>query len=207
MPNPMRHADSGNPQISDQAQRRIEVRQAMQEAINAGNQDAFSRAFEDMCQLAAADVRAEYEQRCNGLQQTIDSLTDSMTSGVSGTSASSTAANGVTDAAQAKRLSQEAEDELEKLSEVSDAQVVIAGHTAAVALEFDSQYQGGVDERLRKMVKQRIDGLVKGVKDVSVTDDNTLYERLETLGDRLDGSAALSEIETELKDIIAGIEA
>ena len=42
---------------------------------------------------------------------------------------------------------------------------------------------------------------------VSVTDDNTLYERLEALGDRLDGSAALSEIETELKDIIAGIEA
>ena len=78
MPNPMRHADSGNPQISDQAQRRIEVRQAMQEAINAGNQDAFSRAFEDMCQLAAADVRAEYEQRCNGLQETIDSLTDTI---------------------------------------------------------------------------------------------------------------------------------
>lgn len=75
MPNLMRHADSGNPQISDQAQRRIEVRQAMQEAINAGNQDAFSRAFEDMCQLAAADVRAEYEQRCNGLQETIDTLT------------------------------------------------------------------------------------------------------------------------------------
>lgn len=118
-----------------------------------------------------------------------------------------TGAMGVTSPAQAKRISEEAEDELEKLSEVSDAQVVIAGHTAAVALEFDSQYQGGVDERLRKMVKQRIDGLVKGVKDVSVTDDNTLYERLETLGDRLDGSAALSEIETELKDIIAGIEA
>lgn len=78
MPNPMRHADSDNPQISDQAQRRIEVRQAMQEAINAGNQDAFSRAFEDMCQLAAADVRAEYEQRCNGLQETIDSLTDTI---------------------------------------------------------------------------------------------------------------------------------
>ena len=137
----------------------------------------------------------------------IDSLTDSMTSGVSGTSASSTAASGVTDAAQAKRLSEEAEDELEKLSEVSDAQVVIAGHTAAVALEFDSQYQGGVDERLREMVKERIDSLVKGVKDVSVTTDNALYERLEALGARLDGAAALSEIEKELKDIITGIEA
>ena len=75
---PMRHADSGTPQISDQAQRRIEVRQAMQEAINAGNQDAFSRAFEDMCQLAAADVRAEHEQRCNGLQETIDDLTQTI---------------------------------------------------------------------------------------------------------------------------------
>lgn len=75
---PMRHADSGTPQISDQTQRRIEVRQAMQEAINAGNQDAFSRAFEDMCQLAAADVRAEYEQRCNGLQETIDDLTQTI---------------------------------------------------------------------------------------------------------------------------------
>ena len=75
---PMRHADSGTPQISDQTQRRIEVRQAMQEAVNAGNQDAFSRAFEDMCELAAADVRAEYEQRCNGLQETIDSLTDTI---------------------------------------------------------------------------------------------------------------------------------
>ena len=78
MPNYMRQADSDNPQISDQAQRRIEVRQAMQEAINAGNQDAFSRAFEDMCQLAAADVRTEYEQRCNGLQETIDTLQETI---------------------------------------------------------------------------------------------------------------------------------
>lgn len=78
MRNPMKQADSGNPQISDQAQRRIAVRQAMQEAINAGDQDAFSRAFEDMCQLAAADVHAEYEQRCNGLQETIDTLTETI---------------------------------------------------------------------------------------------------------------------------------
>lgn len=68
---PMRHADSGTPQIPDQAQRRIEVRQAIQEAINSGSQEAFSKAFEDLCQLAAADVRTEYEQRCSGLQEKI----------------------------------------------------------------------------------------------------------------------------------------
>ena len=141
------------------------------------------------------------------IENGVNEVMDSLTSGVSSTSAGTTAAAGVTSAAQAKRLSDEAEDELEKLSEVSDAQVVLAGKTAAVALEFDSQYQGGVDERLRKMVKERIDGLVKGVTDISVTEDNALYERLEALGDRLDGSAELSEIEKELKDIMTGIEA
>lgn len=75
---PMRNADSGKQQIPEQAQRRIEVRQAMQEAINSGNQEAFSKAFEDLCQLASADVRAEYEQRCNGLQTTIDGLTETI---------------------------------------------------------------------------------------------------------------------------------
>lgn len=132
---------------------------------------------------------------------------DALTGMISGTSTSATEAAGVTSAAQAKRLSEQAEEDIEKLSEVSDAQVVIAGHRAAVALEFDSQYQGGVDERLRKMVQQRIDGLVKGVTEVSVTDDTTLYGRIEALGDKLDGAAALSEIENELKDIITGIEA
>ena len=141
------------------------------------------------------------------IENGVNEVMDGLTSGVSSTSTGTTAAAGVTSAAQAKRLSDEAEDELEKLSEVSDAQVVLAGKTAAVALEFDSQYQGGVDERLRKMVKERIDGLVKGVTDISVTDDNALYERLEALGDRLDGAAALSEIEKELKDIMTGIEA
>lgn len=73
----MRNNDT-NRQIGDSTQQRIAVRQAMQAAINAGDQEAFSRAFDDMCQLAAADVRSEYEQRCNGLQQTIDSLTDTI---------------------------------------------------------------------------------------------------------------------------------
>ena len=132
---------------------------------------------------------------------------DALTGMISGTSTSATEAAGVTSAAQAKRLSEQAEEDIEKLREVSDAQVVIAGHRAAVALEFDGQYQGGVDERLRKMVQQRIDGLVKGVTEVSVTDDTTLYGRIEALGDKLDGAAALSEIENELKDIITGIEA
>lgn len=74
----MRNADSGNPQISDRAQQRINAKQAFQAAIQAGDDNAFTEAFDQICQLAAADVRAEYEQRCSGLQQTIDSLTETI---------------------------------------------------------------------------------------------------------------------------------
>lgn len=124
---------------------------------------------------------------------------------ISGTGMATAA--GVTSAAQGKRVNDEIEDELEKLSEVTDAQVVVAGKRAAVALEFDRQYQGGIDERIRTMVKERIGSVVTGVTEISITDDNALYERLESLGDRFDGDVDLSEIETELKNIITGIEA
>ena len=118
-----------------------------------------------------------------------------------------TGAMGVTSPAQAKRISEEAEDELEKLSEVSDAQVVVIGDKAVVALDFDSQYKSGVDDRLRKMVKERIDGLVKGVKDVIIVEDNATYERLEAMGDRFDAAATLDELERELDTVIAEIQA
>ena len=44
---------------------------------------------------------------------------------------------GVTSMDKARRVVEQIEDELERLSEVDDAQVVIAGNKAAVALEFD----------------------------------------------------------------------
>ena len=60
---------------------------------------------------------------------------------------------GVTTAADARRAVEAIEDELERLSEVKDAQVVLAGDTAVVALTFDSQYQGGLDDRMREIVR------------------------------------------------------
>ncbi len=72
---PMRHADSGNtPQMSERAQQRIAAKEAFQKAVNAGDEKAFSEAFEQLCDLAAADVRAEYDQKVKGLEETIESL-------------------------------------------------------------------------------------------------------------------------------------
>ena len=129
-------------------------------------------------------------------------------SNLPGTMLDGTAASaGVTSAADARSYSDMVEDELEKLSEVEDAQVVIVGDQAVVAIEPDNQYQGGVDDRIRTMVRERIDGVVSGVKRVVVTEDTAIYETLERLGDSLDGAVNLDELRREIDDLIKRIEA
>lgn len=117
------------------------------------------------------------------------------------------AAQGVTSVSAARKASEEIEDELERLSEVTDAQVVLAGKNAAVALRFDSQYQAGIDDRMREIVKDRIDGIVSGIEKVAVTDSADIFDELNTLGDRLEGAADMTEIQNQLNAIINRIEA
>lgn len=111
-------------------------------------------------------------------------------------------AQGVTTVSDARKAIEDIEDELERLSEVDDAQVVIAGNDAAVALEFDSQYQGGIDDRLREIVKERIGSVISGVNNIAITTDKGLMDQLEGLGDRLEGAADMADIQNELNAII-----
>ena len=117
------------------------------------------------------------------------------------------AARGATTVSDARKAIDDIEDELERLSEVDDAQVVIAGNDAAVALEFDSQYQGGVDDRLREIVKERIGSVISGVDNIAITTNKALMEQLEALGDRLEGAADMADIQNELNAIINKINA
>ena len=117
------------------------------------------------------------------------------------------AARGVTTVSDARKAIEDIEDELERLSEVDDAQVIIAGNDAAVALEFDSQYQGGVDDRLREIVKERIASVISGVENIAITTDMTLMDEIEALGDRLEGAADMADIQNELNAIINKINA
>ena len=129
-----------------------------------------------------------------------DGLTDPMTS-------EDPEATGVTTVSTARRAIEQIEDELERLSEVSDAEVVLAGNSAAIALKFDSQYKGGVDDRLTDIVKDRINGVISGVTNVVVTDDAALMDQLETLGERLEAASDMADIQNELNAIISKIKA
>ena len=112
---------------------------------------------------------------------------------------------GVTSMDKAKRVIEQIEDELERLSEVDDAEVVIAGNKAAVGLEFDDQYKAGVDDRLRKIVKERIDSVISGISTVAITADETVMDAIESLGERLDTMSDMTALQSDLDAIIRKI--
>ncbi|MBE5797168.1 MAG: hypothetical protein E7327_07300 [Clostridiales bacterium] len=112
---------------------------------------------------------------------------------------------GVTSMDKARRVVEQIENELERLSEVDDAQVVIAGNKAAVALEFDDQYKAGIDDRLRGIVKERIDSVINGVSTIAVTSDPAIMDALESLGEKLETMSDMTALQTDLDAIIRKI--
>ncbi len=112
---------------------------------------------------------------------------------------------GVTSMDKAKRVIEQIEDELERLSEVDDAEVVIAGNKAAVALEFDDQYKSGIDDRLRGIVKDRIDSVISGISTVAITADEGVMDAIESLGERLDTMSDMTALQSDLDAIIRKI--
>lgn len=114
-------------------------------------------------------------------------------------------ATGVTSMDKARRVIEQIEDELERLSEVEDAEVVIAGNKAAVGLEFDDQYKAGLDDRLRGIVKDRIDSVISGISTVAITADETVMDAIESLGERLDTMSDMTALQSDLDAIIRKI--
>ena len=112
---------------------------------------------------------------------------------------------GVTSMDKAKRVIEQIEEELERLSEVDDAEVVIAGNKAAVGLEFDDQYKAGLDDRLRGIVKDRIDSVISGISTVAITADEGVMDAIESLGGRLDTMSDMNALQSDLDAIIKKI--
>jgi YhcN/YlaJ family sporulation lipoprotein len=107
--------------------------------------------------------------------------------------------------AEAGKLAERISEAVERLSEVDDAEVVIAGNKAAVGIEFDDQYQAGLDDRLRKIIKERIDSVISGISTVAITADTTITDAIESLGERLETMSDMASLQSDLDAIIRKI--
>lgn len=147
----------------------------------------------------------------NMMDGLLDGTMDGMMDGANGTDGvlpNSTVipeATGVTSMDKAKRVIEQIEDELERLSEIEDAEVVIAGNKAAVGVEFDDHYQAGLDDRLRKIIKERVDGVIGGISTVAITSDEGIRDAIESLGERLDTMSDMAALQSDLDAIIRKI--
>ena len=94
------------------------------------------------------------------------------------------------------------EEALEKLSEVDDAYVITLGDTALVGLEFENQYQGGTDERLKKMVLARLQTVDKNIAKVAVTSDEPLVTSIEALTEVLKSASSLEDVNKRAEDVL-----
>ena len=104
--------------------------------------------------------------------------------------------------AQADRLAERIADAVERISEIDDAEVVIGNDSRVlVAVEFEDQYQAGLDERMKQMIVQAVQKVDDGLKDIEITDDDTLYGQVKGLGERLANATGLDELADDFGDL------
>ena len=106
--------------------------------------------------------------------------------------------------ADAQRLSDRVEDEVEKLSEVDEASAVVVGNIALVGVSYDAQYQGGMTDRLKQMVTERVEMTDKTITAVHVTENDALRKSIAALNDMMDdANASFEQLQTKTLEIAA----
>lgn len=114
--------------------------------------------------------------------------------------------SGVNTVEDALRVSDKVSEEVEKLSELDDAEAVVAGNIALVGVSYDKQYQGGLTERLEQMVTERVEMVDKAITAVHVTDEEDQVMKISQLREKLKaGDITFTELQTQMLDIGSSI--
>ena len=129
-------------------------------------------------------------------QPTVSPMTSPMTS----PSATGDAASAMTPA-QAGRLAEQISTAVERLSEVDDAEVAIHNGRVLVAVEFDNQYNAGLDDRMKQMITDAVKTVDNSLTDIQITDDDTLYGQVKNLGERIGQVTGLDELADDFGDL------
>ncbi len=101
-----------------------------------------------------------------------------------------------------RKAVQAMEEAVERLSEVDDAYVITVGDTALVGLAYENQYQGGTDDRLKKMVLSRLQTVDKNITKVAVTSDEPLVTGIEALTEAMKSASSLEDVNRRAEEML-----
>lgn len=94
------------------------------------------------------------------------------------------------------------EENLSKISEISEARVIVNGDTALVAVKFNPAYKGEMTERIREMVAAEVMAADPRITTVAVTayedDVDDVYE----LADKMALGRDVNELKEEVSEIV-----
>lgn len=97
------------------------------------------------------------------------------------------------------------EENLSRISEISQARVIVDGDTALVAVKFNPAYKGELTDRIRDMVAGEIRKADPRIKTVSVTADENAVTKTYALSDRLRAGEGLETLKKDIQDILHSI--
>ena len=120
------------------------------------------------------------------------------TNGMNGTNSAAPA--GMTPA-QAGRLAEQIAESVERISEINDAEAVVSNERVLVAVEFEDQYNAGLDDRMKQMITEAVQKVDSSLTEISITDDDTLYGQVKGLGQRLAKATGLDELADDFGDL------
>ena len=91
------------------------------------------------------------------------------------------------------------------LKEVNDATVIISGNTAIVGVDIKNQIEGNLTTNLKKKVESTVRNTDKNIKNVTVTADADIFQRIQNIGRDIRTGKPISGFGNEIEEIIRRI--
>ena len=147
----------------------------------------------------AATVTPENSPTTSAENGMVNGATNGMTSGLN--AGAVTGGNTTMTPAEAGRMAEKIAEAVERISEIGDAEVIVEGNRALVAVEFDDQYSAGLDDRMKQLIIDTVKKTDNQITEVSITDDDTLYGQVKSLAERIGKATGLDELTNDIGDL------
>ena len=103
--------------------------------------------------------------------------------------------------AQAGQLAERISEAVERISEINDAEVIVYDDRVLVGVEFEDQYNAGLDDRMKQMITEKVQEVDKSLTRVEITNDETLYGQIKSFGERLGKATGFDELADDFGDL------
>ena len=101
----------------------------------------------------------------------------------------------------ANRVS-EIEGAIARISEISEARVVVSGTTALAGVKFDNAYKGEMTERIREMVASEVLKADPSIQTVAVTASAEDVQKVYALADQIRSGRSADELSADINSIV-----